>query len=384
MHVNDRRNWVRNARWAAIISILLTGTLNVTANGPIIIDHTAVDKYNRIPDRWMAAAKTMLLNYPGESHGSGLPYGLELLQQQDSRFAVSIRWSGGPEDPTDTHLRVFRTIFEDPWWLASGGEEDTWTHSAAVERVNNHLAHCESALGNPIDAFAWAWCWDMVGESGGCDDAGWAGRIYTDFEKTEYTDYWDIATTAPCLNDYLIAWEGYEAGHPNTAVMYTTGPLDAATGCPGFQRWRKNNAIRAWVTVDNHRCLFDYADILSHNDAGEAYTVTWQGHEYPFIHPDNAGEYDGGEGGCHIGENGCLRLGKAGWVMLARIAGWDGGPLDDCSWEHRVESLGLAPTEATRRIPYNERYWVSDLDGDADADSGDVRELQRILGTRVP
>jgi hypothetical protein len=38
------------------------------------------------------------------------------------------------------------------------------------------------------------------------------------------------------------------------------------------------------------------------------------------IHPDNLGGTEVG----HIGTVGALRLGKAMWWMLARIAGWDG------------------------------------------------------------
>ncbi len=47
------------------------------------------------------------------------------------------------------------------------------------------------------------------------------------------------------------------------------------------------------------------------------------------IHSDNMLNLDGTphtEDGDHIGQRGALRLGKALWWMLARIAGWDGTP----------------------------------------------------------
>jgi hypothetical protein len=74
--------------------------------------------------------------------------------------------------------------------------------------------------------------------------------------------------------------------------------------------------------------LFDYADILCWSDAGLMHVATWNDggalRQHPQIHPDNMLDLDGTyqEDGDHIGERGALRLGKALWVMLARMAGW--------------------------------------------------------------
>jgi len=71
------------------------------------------------------------------------------------------------------------------------------------------------------------------------------------------------------------------------------------------------------------RVLFDYADILCYNDAGEVAEYIWNDNGtnriYKGIHSDNDGEDTG-----HIGNAGALRLAKAMWWMLARMAGWDG------------------------------------------------------------
>ena len=67
--------------------------------------------------------------------------------------------------------------------------------------------------------------------------------------------------------------------------------------------------------------LFDYADILCYDDNGVQTTATWNGHTFPRITVTNLG--DGSIG--HIGSAGAIRLAKAMWWMLARIAGWDGG-----------------------------------------------------------
>jgi len=127
-----------------------------------------------------------------------------------------------------------------------------------------------------------------------------------------------------CLDTYLEATQQYidycaAQGYP-TKVFFTTGPVDGSSGENGYQRQLKQDRIRAYVAADDTRILFDYADILAWNDAGVQNTETWNGHAYQMIHPDNLG--DGSIG--HIGSAGALRLGKALWWMLARIAGWNG------------------------------------------------------------
>ncbi len=85
----------------------------------------------------------------------------------------------------------------------------------------------------------------------------------------------------------------------------------------------------------HQRILFDYADILCWSNSGARNTVTWNDsgalRPHAQIHPDNMMDYDLSwnpithtEDGDHIGEVGALRLAKAMWWMLARIAGWDG------------------------------------------------------------
>jgi hypothetical protein len=115
-------------------------------------------------------------------------------------------------------------------------------------------------------------------------------------------------------------------------IFFTTGPVDGNSGNEnGYQREIKHQSIRDYVLEDSTRVLLDYADILCWNDANEQHTSSWNGQTYPQIHPDNQLDYDASwnmisavEDGDHIGEVGALRLGKALWWMLARIAGWDG------------------------------------------------------------
>jgi len=309
----------------------------------LIIDHNAVDLYDDIPQSYIDEVKKMHLNYPGESHGRGLPNGLLLLQQQDSKFAVNVTWTGQPEAPTDQHLRVSKAHWSGLGWAMYGGEEHTWTSQAAINRMNNHFAYCRDTLKNNIDAFAFGWCWDMGGTNlpdGGIDpvyNVRWAGRSYIlggGDQGRWGLDDGDTALTGNLmginLNDYLEAWVNYEQNNPDTTIIYTTGPKDYS-GENGYQEHLKHERIRNWVRNSTNRVLFDYADIVCHNNLGEQSTTSWTdyasvSHTYPRRHPENAGEDDPfGYGSGHLSNEGYLKLGKAMWVLLVRLAGWDGG-----------------------------------------------------------
>lgn len=313
-----------------------TATPSAAGSAAIVADHTVVDLYDSIPEIWIAEVKKMLLSIPGESHGRGYVYGLELLEALDPRYAVSATWSGAPEGRTDQHLRITRTYRDGAFWSASGGEEDFWTNAAALAMMQGHLDYMQDTAANPVDAFGFGWCWDMTWHNspgGGLDtDYGvhWAGSSEggPDGDMRWGLDGGDTALTGNSVNltDYLAAVEAYNENSPATVTFYTTGPVDGNHGNEnGYQRYLKHQAIREHVTSTDG-VLFDYADILSWDD-GVQYMDSWDGHVFPNGDPDLAtgGDgYDGGEGGSHISEEGCVRLAKAMWWMLARVAGWDG------------------------------------------------------------
>ena len=137
------------------------------------------------------------------------------------------------------------------------------------------------------------------------------------------------------MDTYLAATQAYvdyctSKGYA-TKVFFTTGPVDTYSGENGYQRQLKHDYIRTYVAANPSRILFDYADILTWSDAGNQNLQTWTDgdggvHSYQMIHGDNMLDRNGSysEDGDHIGERGALRLGKAVWWMLARMAGWDG------------------------------------------------------------
>ena len=276
---------------------------NPPAGTQIIADHTIVDRYDDIPQCWIDEVKKMRLVIGGESHSAAYREGLNLLEIAYSAYQVNV---GGvpPEGETTSYLRASGVMWGDLWssnqWVTSYGEEDWFTSATgiynSIEITKKGITYCNTNDGWYIDAFGLGWCWDQ------------GTNVNTYLNATQqYIDY--------CIAN------GY-----TTKILFTTGPVDSYAPADGYQKYLDYEATRNYVIADSSRVLFDYADILVYNDAGEEETSLYNGNTYQVIHPDNMeGTYTG-----HIGSVGAIRLAKAQWWMMARIAGWDGTPSDAC------------------------------------------------------
>ena len=268
--------------------------------GQIIADHTVVDKFEDIPQEYIDMVKEMWLVYAGESHSAAIRTGLTLLESVDSRFQVNVTESGTPEAYTSSHLRASRTTWGDvshsTGWIYGYGEEDWFTSSTAIDRTKAGITYCNTH-NLEIAAIGFGWCWDPGINS--------TSEFETYIEATkEYI--------AHCASSSM-----------DTKVFFTTGTVDGstATGETGYEKYLGYKQIRDSVRANSTRILFDYADILCYDDDSETpNTTTWSGNDYPIITTTNSLPEQTG----HISNAGALRLARAMWWMLARIAGWDG------------------------------------------------------------
>ena len=306
-----------------VIVFLGLSFLYLMSYAQIIADHTAVDQFDEIPSNWIDAVKTMMVAFPGESHSAAYRTGMELLEAVDGTYACNV--SKG-EAYTDEYVRV-----DDLGWIG----EDTWFTNGAGQAMLNRIWDYDEE-GHPFNVLGFGWCSDMTGGDNGSETIDpvygvhWYGRSSGGPEgKLPWgldAEDQSITGNSVSLETYLNAMEEYitycAANSPITQMVFSTGPVNTSSywnGERGYQGHLKHEAIRKYVKEDETRVLFDYADILCHEDDGSVTTQIWDGHSFPSITPTNETPEEIG----HISNAGAIRLAKAQWWMLARIAGWN-------------------------------------------------------------
>ncbi len=327
-----------------LLFILFFIQISLVQFGQIIADHTVVDQYDKIPPQYIDAAKKMLVNIAGISHSIGYRNGAELLELLDPKFQVLTYSSYPPPARSDQFMRIGRHY--------PTGETEFYISPGYIAAQKNFITEQYNA-GNPFHVFGLGWCYTMtwVNDPGGTVDpvyrVRWAGSSEGGPQGSLRwgLDSGDQVLTGNSISmdTYLGAVEQYiqycrTNGYPTKAI-FTTGPVDGNAGSEnGYQREIKHDYVRNYVAGDATRILFDYADILCWNDSGQKYISNWNDggtiRPHANIHPENLMDYDASWniipiqtdalGEDHIGEVGALRIAKAMWWMLARIAGWDG------------------------------------------------------------
>jgi hypothetical protein len=259
---------------------------------PLIIDHTAVQQFNQIPDYWLDQARRMSVYYGHTSHGSQIVAGLNYLEAYIDpakyKFKASMRYSLPVTAPAQENppALLMTELGAQPYeyWEGTAAQDET------IRTINS--------LG--VDLAGWAWC----GQHG----------------------------NTSMVQSYLNAMQRIENGCQGAMHFYMTGH-------GGNSRVRANNQTIRQYCIDNNKILFDFEDIEYHDPDGNYYpnedgTGTWCAawvQQNPGVYSNIPPRVETGGGGdnwmrsSHAHGLFTIMKAQAFWYMMARLAGWDGG-----------------------------------------------------------
>ena len=305
----------------------------------IIIDHTSVELFERIPEQYLTAARDLHMVYSDRSVGQNINESLDCL----TATSWSTSMSGCRVDyyGRDGSTWLFKTFTQADYqnnlvparilfspsptqynrsnWVfdARMGEWESLIAQFVEEVVPAHI--------NNKDVLSFQFSYLNVLDGSTIDDP--TEGFFSDQPHDGYyvnRERWDISDL-----------EELEDRYPEKTFFYWTTSLARNVGSPDATNF--NNQMRQYV-IANNKILFDVADIESYDDRGNPCYDNRDGVEfcgkqgcenysndqldYPAICQDYTTEIDGG----HLGtvSAGRIRLAKAYWVLMARIAGWDG------------------------------------------------------------
>lgn len=303
-----------------------TPTIAATSPSPaaspgetIVVDHTSVDDFERIPEEYIQAAASLHMVYIDASVGKNIDDALDCLSRASN---------GAAPNHCVRSEHVYPEFSVDPGIVS-------WSRLGGYDRAN----------------------WEFRGWEG-TDCSEWYGKVSCFFEMIEpVIDQYDVVSYQfsylavddgssiadqsggffsdnPDRQD-IYDLEAFEAQYPDTTFIYWTTSLARGIGTPVSEAF--NNQMRQYA-IDNGKPLFDVADILSHDpDGNPCYDnrdgILYDNGNRSENHPDDGiqilaicqhytTETDGG----HLGSvsAGKIRVAKAFWVLMARIAGWNG------------------------------------------------------------
>lgn len=297
-----------------------TPTSTPSPSGAIVVDHTSVALFESIPETYLQAAAALDMFFMDRSVGHNINDGLSCLGYATDDAAPSHCTRLEHADPTFT---VDASELE--WSHVGGYDRSNWDFQAWPNDEDcpdwSTKGACFVDVVDPMiesyDVVSYQLSYLSVDE--GSSVADQPGGYFSDNPGT--FDVYDL--------------EVYEVDHPDQTFIYWTTSLARGIGTSTSELF--NSQMRAYA-IDHEKPLFDVADILSHDPDGNPCYDNRDG--VPYDNGNNSENYpdDGIErlaicqhyttevDGGHLGNVsvGKIRVAKAFWVLMARIAGWGG------------------------------------------------------------
>ena len=284
-----------------ILISFLGGSQPVFArNQAIIADHTSISKFSQLTTSQTQQVKTLLrLSYGHTSHGSQIISGMTKLHEDNGNLDFN----------TNGAIQSNVLSIADSTPTGDLGNPDRTTWAAKTRAYLN-------GTGSNRNVVIWSWC----------------GQV--------------TLSTAADIDTYLNLMNQLESEFPNVTFVYMTGHLDG--GGTNGNLYQRNNQIRNYVN-NNHKVLFDFADIESYNPDGTFYpnesdACNWCSSWCSSHSCSSCG------GSCaHSHCFNCYQKGKAFWWLLAQIAQEKSGVSPSPSLSPTITPVPINPPTSTPR-----------------------------------
>jgi hypothetical protein len=256
----------------------------------IVIDHTSLELFDRIPENYIQAASQFSMLFRHASVGYNIDYGLNCLADNLDPRPPGCDGSVPPEQI------IYNEIYNRDNWFFEFHQPPPSQNPGWWEKFY--------LFEDRVDSLTPSEQYDVVAYKHGYVDA-YSGSLIDDLFFVH-----DPNDPYPSIFDY----EALAARHRDkTFVLWTMGL--ARLSYPDSQNF--NQQMRAYA-VANNKILMDIAAIESHRPNGQrCYSILNNGVEAI------CDEYTDEDGGGHLNGLGAQRMAKAVWVLMARLAGWN-------------------------------------------------------------
>jgi hypothetical protein len=262
----------------------------------IVIDHRSIASFDHIPDQYIQAAIQIDSLFRHASVGNNIHNGLDCLMNRNQPRPNSCDAGLSPGE-IFYNSRYDRTRWHFEFHSPPPGQNPPWW-----DKLNFFV--------NRVDGLPQNTPYDVVAFKFG----------YVDSQPNHPID---TAFFARNPNDPYSGIEDLEAlrnRHSNKVIVIWTMGLARSVGTSISTNF--NNQLRTYAAQNPTRFpLMDVADIQSHDPNGNP-CYDNQGRGLPALCSQYTNETNGG----HLNARGMQRMAKAYWVLMARLAGWNGIP----------------------------------------------------------
>jgi hypothetical protein len=305
----------------------------------IIVDRHSVELFEQIPDEYLAAARELRMVYADRSVGFNIDEGLNCLTAPSWHQAPAYCRNDYYDTSGTTWLNRTYTLADyqagqvpslisyepDPQKYDRSNWEFVIVDGSWEEIVGLFVEETTPAYIDRKQVLSFQFNYFHVSP----------GSNIADPETGFFVDLPQEGTYVNRLRWDISDFEALEEQYPEAIFFHWTTSLARSVGSAESEAF--NDQMRAYALA-NDKILFDVADILSHDEQGQPCYDNRDGVEYCnnnrcenypddgqdllAICQDYTTETDGG----HLGSvsGGRLRVAKAFWVLMARIAGWEG------------------------------------------------------------